>query len=420
MSETLEATFERLKNAFGIDLDPSVSNLRKLQNSSILLNGNEDAIAEMLRPDLLKYNESWSEVEAMLDKITSKRFREKHKDDFGRGWIYSWHIMDHIGYLSNPRRKMIGLGAIFEYYRNYLSKLEENKFDELNWHYHPKPIVQNDLAAATSYVNSTPDLYNILCDRLIRFNWFPRVNRPGFHVERPDIHLFLEQWIPFDYANQYYEYEEGQPDFKNGRFGDWRFASSSWRGYHPAHNDYQAKGSCRRMIFRCLNMGSRLRLLRKEHVEQAFNEAEETGAAILAFSNHDYRDMSSDVEVVHEMVSSAKSRYSDVLVLNSSAAQAAIALQQQSDSSPVEFSLTLKENILVVKLNSGELFGAQPFLAIKDRTDCYYHDNFDIHEYKSSWSYVFDEQTIRLDRVAEIAVAANSVDGSQCIKRIKL
>ena len=53
---------------------------------------------------------------------------------------------------------------------------------------------------ATSYVNS-PELYQILCRRIIEKKWFPSVNRAGFWAERPDSHLFLEQWIPFDISN---------------------------------------------------------------------------------------------------------------------------------------------------------------------------------------------------------------------------
>ena len=53
---------------------------------------------------------------------------------------------------------------------------------------------------ASSYVNS-PELYQIITRRIIERNWFPVVNRAGFHCERPDSHLFLEQWIPFDLSN---------------------------------------------------------------------------------------------------------------------------------------------------------------------------------------------------------------------------
>ena len=53
---------------------------------------------------------------------------------------------------------------------------------------------------ATSYVNS-PELYQILCRRIIEKKWFPSVNRAGFWTERPDSNWFLEQWIPFDISN---------------------------------------------------------------------------------------------------------------------------------------------------------------------------------------------------------------------------
>ena len=53
---------------------------------------------------------------------------------------------------------------------------------------------------ATLYFRND-NLYQILCRRIIDHNWFPVVNRAGFHVERPDSHWFLEQFIPFDLSN---------------------------------------------------------------------------------------------------------------------------------------------------------------------------------------------------------------------------
>ena len=67
--------------------------------------------------------------------------------------------------------------------------------------------------------------------------------------------------------------EEGQRDLANGRFGDWRFAPLEWRPYHPDHDDYQKKGSCRRWITRCLNMYARTRQISQEDVEEAFSDA---------------------------------------------------------------------------------------------------------------------------------------------------
>ena len=72
--------------------------------------------------------------------------------------------------------------------------------------------VRQPLCAATSYVNSYSTLYDIICQRILEDDWFPVVNRPGFHSERADSHLFLEQWIPFDFANQFHENITDQPD----------------------------------------------------------------------------------------------------------------------------------------------------------------------------------------------------------------
>ena len=38
-------------------------------------------------------------------------------------------------------------------------------------------------------------------ERIIDNKWFPVANRAGFHIERPDSHYFLEQYIPFDLSN---------------------------------------------------------------------------------------------------------------------------------------------------------------------------------------------------------------------------
>ena len=47
------------------------------------------------------------------------------------------------------------------------------------------------------------NLYQILCRRIIDEKWFPVANRAGFHVERPDSHLFLEQYIAFLLPSSY-------------------------------------------------------------------------------------------------------------------------------------------------------------------------------------------------------------------------
>ena len=419
LDETLSATFERLESIFGIKLPPTTENLNLLQNKSVDLGGLEDEVARCFVPKLLKYNSNWLEIEEMLDEMLSNEFREKCIDDFDGGWVYSWHCMDHIGYVDNPRHKDVGYGNIFNFYKKKLMDSDSIK-DEINWHFHPLSLTKNPTHAATSYVNSYELLTQILCRRVIEDHWFPVVNRPGFHAERPDSHLFLEQWIPFDYANQSYDEVEEQPDMIHGRFGDWVRAPRTWRGYHPSHDDYQLEGACRRIIFRCLNVGTRIRSLTISHIQEAFKEARNSQSAIVAFANHDYRDMRTDVLGVMGMLEQVRKDFPDVSIKFSGAEDAAIALLGYKEKPQLQLKLQLIDNRLIVAVMSGEVFGPQPFLAIKTRDGKYYHDNFDVLIPQKKWCYTFDEQTIKIDALERVGVGSAGKYGKYAIKILNL
>jgi len=419
LNENLEATFDRLKSIFDIELTPTKANLKSIQNKEFDLAGQEEAVAKCFAPNLLKYNSNWNDINRMLDKIMSKNFRSEQLDDYGNGWIYSWHCMDHVDYSSNPRNKATGYGTIFRF---YVSKLLEYKCnqDEINWHFHPLSITKNPLNSATSYVNNYERLMQILCRRVLDENWFPVVNRPGFHSERPDSHLFLEQWIPFDYANQACEANNDQPDLSFGRFGDWTRAPISWRGYNPSHDDYQTEGYCRRTIFRCLNIGTRLRSLTKNHVREAFNEANNSGSAILAFANHDYRDMQDDISHIRKMISEIKNEFNDVKIKYSGAENAAKSLMNYHNELAPKLNIFIKNKRLFVELAAGKIFGPQPFLAIKTRDGEYFHDNLDIIVPKAKWSYVFDDQTIEMHNILKVGVGTAGFYGNYCVVNLDL
>ncbi len=411
LDEDLAATFNRIGSLFDIWLKPSRATLRQLQNAEIPLDGAERQVAEVLAPRLLKYNRNWEDVRTMLDDALSESFRNQVVDDFGRGWTYSWHCVDHLGFQDNPRHKDLGYGNVFHFYRTILEETGSDQ-DEINWHFHPLSITRNPLSAATSYNNNMDILLPVIARRIIDEQWFPTTSRPGFHAERPDAHAFMEQWIPFDYANQSMA-EEGllQKDTQFGRFGDWSRAPQSWIGYHPHHDDYQQPGSCRRWIYRCLNIGTRFRLLNQTHLEEAFTEARQYGSAIVAFADHDYRDLRPDVQQMRQLLASVREQFPDVNVRFSGAEEAARAhvainepeLAQQEP----KFDLEIVDNRLHVRLLAGSLFGPQPFLAMKSRDARYYHDNLDVIEPGKHWTYIFDEQTLPLSAFEVVGVGAS-------------
>jgi hypothetical protein len=419
LNETLEATFKRLKSIFGIELEPTQKNLNDIQNCRLDFNGKEVSIAKCFSPDLLRYNRNWVEIDLMLSEALSKTFREKQLDDYGGGWVYSWHCMDHVGLSENPRNKDIGYGNIFNHYSSILKNSESDQ-DEINWHFHPLSLTRNPLHAATSYENNFDLLHQILCRRIINHNWFPVVNRPGFHAERPDSHLFLEQWFPFDYANQCGTNLTNQPDLSFGRFGDWERAPETWRGYHPDHDDYQREGSCRRRIFRCLNVGTRFRGLTEQHVRAAFAEADECGSAILAFADHDYRDIRKDVDEVRKLLGVVKEEYPSVKIRYAGAETAAVELLGYQSKPRLELTLRLDSDRIYVEVVSGEIFGPQPYLAIKTRTGQYFHDNLDVIEHRKLWTYVFDEQTIQRVNVSLVGLGCAGRYGGYCVQVIKV
>ena len=63
LNEPLDATFDRIKEMFDLDITPTNENLKKLQNKQIVLNGREAEVAMALSPHLLNYNNTWEKLD---------------------------------------------------------------------------------------------------------------------------------------------------------------------------------------------------------------------------------------------------------------------------------------------------------------------------------------------------------------------
>lgn len=424
--ESLEATFERLHEIFGIKMDPTRENLEKLQNGRIDFGEKTDVIADVFSNHNLNCSDTWGKIDKMLLRIMSPDFRNKVSDSFGRGWVYNWHCLDLLGYLHNPRRRQIGIHKIFDHYKQMVDKSRSYQ-DGIHWHFHPMSTYREAHRCATSYVNS-PHLYEILCRRIIERNWFPAVFRAGFHTERPDSHWFLEQWIPFDVSNAAYntkmDVHSYQSDMSGGRFGDWRLAPDDWSIYHPSHDNYQIPGNCRRWISRVLNIKVRGRELSQAEVEKAFCEAAKGKPTILGIASHDFRDVASEVDFVREKIIKAQEKYPQVKFKFCEATEGfRSAIYGPDTLQAVELDVSLngndKEAVLRIATVKGEVFGPQPFLAVKTKSGRFIHDNFDFGMSLREWSYVFDNNSIRANDVDIIGVAANDKYGHTFIKIIK-
>jgi hypothetical protein len=417
LHESVEATFERLKAIFDLDLVPSVDLLRRLQAGEVNLRGLEVAVQKVVDPHLLAYNDTWDKVDAMLADALSDRFRFRLRDTRGGGWIYNWFCVDHVDYEVNPRRKDIGYHNVFDHYRRVIRDTGSSQ-DGLQFHYHPHSFRREAHRCATHWWASSDTLAQVLTRRVIERQWFPAAHRPGFHVTRPDSHWFLEQFIPFDFSSQAVvptPEDEAQFFLKGGRFGDWRRAPVSWAPYHPAHDDYQVQGGCRRWIARCLNVGTRYRLLTEAHVRQAFEEARAGKPVVLAFTNHDFRDFRPDVDVTRNLLERVAADFAHVPFRFCEAVDAMRSALGLRPDPPCELDLSLKPvanatHVLEVRTTT-PTFGPQPWLALKTTAGTYHYDNFDIDSPFHCWRYVFDAETFPLSALSAVGVAANNAFG---------
>lgn len=408
--ESPEAPFQLIKNVFNIDIEPSEENLIKLRKKQIDLNGLEDAVANIVDQRKATLG-TWTEIDSMLKRVMSPKFREELKDSDGNGWIYTWCCVAHTGFTGvNPRHRDSGYNNIFDHYKRLV---EAQKYgDVLGFHYHPVSLSGNYNDSGTAYWGGE-NLNNILSHLIIDRGWFPSVFRPGFNTERPDSNWFLEQWIPFDYANNSTSRNNSdQPDLIDGRFGDWRRAPKEWLPYHPDHDDYQKVGSCRRLIARILNMYARLCEVNELDIREGFEQAKIYGKSLIAFANHDYRDMAYDIERVRNMLKSVSKEFPDVEFVY---ADGITAMREVAgiDTNRCGISARIDKSGLYPKLvvkSENSLFGPQPYLAIKGYGNHYYWDNFDFYDNKT-WTYTFDNNTMPLNHIEKIGIATNSFSG---------
>ena len=423
--ESVTATFERLKSIFNLDLEPSSALLKRLQTGEVDLGGIEGAVQRVVDPHLISYNDTWEKIDSMLMNITTPSFRRQIPDSFGGGWVYSWFCVDHVGYVINTRHRDIGYHNIYDHYKETMRDTVTSQ-DQIYFHYHPHNFRHEAHRCATHWWANSDALFQILNRRVIDRLWFPAAHRPGFHVIRPDSHWFLEQFIPFDYASQATQStveDQAQFGLQGGRLGDWRRAPVTWKPYHPSPDDYQTPGDCRRWVARCLNVGTRFRLISEQDVRHAFNEARVGKPVVMAVTNHDFRDMAPDVDNVRNLISTVAQEFPDVPFRYANAVDAMRGALNLTPQPACQLDISLEEvdaatHVLVVE-SSTPTFGPQPWLALKTVADTYHHDNFDIDVPFHRWQYVFDVETFPLKALDAIGIAANNTYGITTVVRLE-
>ena len=412
MTETLDATWERLYHEDGISLsfEPTCENLEKLQNGQLEVDCDDkfkDYLAKKYSRENLGYLRSWEEIDEAMSRINSREFRESHADMHGNPYRLNWFIYDHYGFKTNPRLHDDGIHHIYDHYHKTL--LDENPFkDGIYWHYHHPPSSGDALEWSTNWFqNSTHE--EILARRIIERNWFPSVFRAGGHIERNDLNFWMEMFIPFDFSSRTPKWLE-RPRGR-GSVNDWRHAPMAWGYYHPDWYEYRRPGNMKRALFRCLDLKTWISSITKDDVREAFEQARAGYDTVLAYYNHDYRDMTGDIDYGHDLINSIAKEYDDVEWEYADclfAARESLGFHDSSDKIP-EFHYLVKDNMLTVWVDT-DLFGPEPFLAIQEN-ERFFRDNF-TREGAREWCYYFRKP----DDVKAFGIAGNSAGGKTGVK----
>ncbi len=413
--EDLNEIFKRVKEYYGVSIEASDDNLKKLQNKQIDCGKFTNAIAEMLRPDQITFKDTWDKIYKMMDELMSTNFRKRLVDKDGNGYVFSWFCVDHVGYNNNPRRRTMGFHGVHEEYQRILMKYN-CKDDRIYWHYHPMSFSLDAHRSGNNF-NFTNFHNEILTRRIIDHSWFPAAFRPTSSI-RMDGNVWLEQWIPFELGNMNVDDHETLINNQRltGVYGldnDCRGAPTDWSIYNPDVRDYRKRGSLKRYIGRCLNVKSYTLEINEKELIKAFEKAERGENVLVSVTNHDFRDMISETNTFIDLVQSISEKYPEISFKWSNAVTAfrdVLGIQRQE---PVSLSISILDNVLNVKSNK-QIWGPQPFLAIKTKEGKYYTDNF-INDDDFNWRYSFDSWTIELDAIDKIGVATNDLSGNSVV-----
>lgn len=424
--ESLDAKFDRLKHLLGIDdLPRTAETLAALRAGTMDLGGKEKMAKTILNGHLTNYNATWTDVDAMLDRIMAPGFRDALPDSFGGGWIYNWFCLDLVGYVANPRRRALGFHTVFDRYRQRL-KETPGAGDGMHWHFHPVSTFRDAHYCGTHYFRF-PEIWEILSRKVIERGFFPSCYRAGFQAERPDSHWLIEQYFPFDLTNMAVDNPaefDRTVDFRNGRSGDWRRAPADWSVYHPSHDDYQTPGNCRRVIGRALNVMNRVASIDQGEMDKAFARAAQGLPTLVGVCSHDHRDIGAEVDFLRALIADAGKRHPSVPFKFAEARDAfRKVLWPDRDTFPeleleIAFHPATSDDCASIEIRAGkgEVFGPQPYLAIETTEGQFLTDNLDFDLKPGRWFYAFHSDTLPIERVARIGVAANDKWGNTSVK----
>lgn len=382
-----KATLLRINELFGTSFDTNAHPrqlaeiIAKVLAKAIDLSGREEEVSHFVSTTQFLFSKK--DYAAAIDEVTCPEFRTTHADPQGGPYRFSWFILDNVATLMNPRRRLFGYGQV---YVNLVEALnpEYPDLDGRYLHYHQMAKDQHPFTKETNFHAS--DEYNqILCRNIIEHRQFPAAYRAGYCLERWCANLWLENWIPFDFSNHAPSFDFPVERRVGEELDFWLRAPNDWSHYHPDSHDYEKPGNLRRTIFRSLCYRTRLYVLEQSDVEQAFARAASGQPTVLSTFSHDFRRLQPEADGFYEMVRQAADKYPEVKWHNATSVEAACGVLGYEKQAPLELKVWVDGGMVWASSNH-DVFGSEPFLALKTVDHRFFHQNF-VKVEDNLWAY---------------------------------
>ncbi|MDD5145719.1 MAG: hypothetical protein PHF44_02665 [Candidatus Pacebacteria bacterium] len=335
---------------------------------------------------------SWGKVDFAMGKLFDRKFRNQYKDSFGGAFKISWFFLNWTGFKTNPVKRDFGYHKIQDHYIKKWGDKIRQYGDGIYWHYHhpSKNGVGNEWNIDWF---SNNEYFNILNRMVIDRKYFPSVFRAGGTIENNDSSLWLEQWIPFDYSSRASKNINWQKKEADGRLlkevCDWTEAPRKWGFYNPSSKNYQKEGCLKRKIFRCLDFNSSVHSIQDSEIGEAFLEAEKGKDVVLAFFDHDFRDIAKNIAFLFfPKLKKIASMHPKIKFKYENAKNAATSIINENKKEKINFKVKILNLKLIISSNS-EIFGSQPYLAIKFGENNYKHYSLDVIG-KNIWQHALE------------------------------
>ncbi len=324
----------------------------------------EGPIDDPRKPDILN---NWTRVDGLLDRLFAREFREAVRDTGGNRAVISWFILTLTGFKTNPFHRPMGYHLVYDHYLNRYADAMKAFNDGIYWHYHQPAESGVGNEWGTDWLH-TSEYDNILARLLMERDYFPSCFRAGGRIENNDTSWWLEEIIPFDFTacSGNINWDNIESDGHTLReVSDWSKAPSDWSWYHPGHDDYQRSGQQRRFMFRCPDLASPVHTLADEDIKQAFTRVSQGKDTILAFFEHDRRDVTYDrLMDVYRRIGQIGGQYPGVSWRFANAQEAAMAVTGLKKGPAPLFKIEKKQDNRLLITSSRPIFGRAPFVAV--------------------------------------------------------